>query len=105
MSQNSSKVLIFTPDDPRDCTILDQKTGKVVYKVSTELVPGSGSITSLQDSGGRVTASWAWSDFATDRQLTLGNNEPIATSDWLKKSSALFKGYISSSASFTVGKC
>ncbi|KAH6911692.1 hypothetical protein BKA70DRAFT_1268343 [Coprinopsis sp. MPI-PUGE-AT-0042] len=94
MSSSSSRVLVVTPDNPRDCTILNQETGNALYTVYTELDPGKGSITTLKDSGGQVIASWSWTDYVTDRQLTLGNHEPVETGAWLKKSSVPFKSSV-----------
>ncbi|KAH6907693.1 hypothetical protein BKA70DRAFT_1283684 [Coprinopsis sp. MPI-PUGE-AT-0042] len=94
MSSGSSQALILTPDNPRDCTILNEETGSVLYTVCTELDPGKGSITTLKDSDGQVIASWSWTDYVTDRQLTLGNHEPVETGAWLKKSSVPFKSSV-----------
>ncbi|KAH6907674.1 hypothetical protein BKA70DRAFT_1104622 [Coprinopsis sp. MPI-PUGE-AT-0042] len=87
---SSSRVLILTPDNPCNCTLVDQVTETICYTVSTEQHPHY-TITQLKGENDEILASWKRQDSASDDILTLGSSKPIAASTWLRKSSLPFK--------------
>ncbi|KAH6911709.1 hypothetical protein BKA70DRAFT_861878 [Coprinopsis sp. MPI-PUGE-AT-0042] len=95
---SSSRVLILTPDNPCNCTLVDQVTETICYTVSTEQHPHY-TITQLKGENDEILASWKRQDSASDDILTLGSSKPIAASTWLRKSSLPFK----TSVAFTGG--
>lgn len=80
-------VLVLERDNPCNTTIIDSKSGDLVYTVTT--VHGNDAITYLKDAEGANVAHWKWRDVRSDL-LTLGNVKPIAASDWLQKSTIPF---------------
>jgi hypothetical protein len=82
--------LVFTPDDPRNTTITDGETGKILYTVATEYA-NKRAVTRIWNAGGVILASSEWRDVRSD-VITLGaTGTPFPSSAWLKKSWVPFK--------------
>ncbi|KAH6917842.1 hypothetical protein BKA70DRAFT_1135773 [Coprinopsis sp. MPI-PUGE-AT-0042] len=88
-----NRIFVLTPDNPCNCTLVDQETDEIWYTVTTEH-QGKTTTTKVMDGNDQVIASWKWRDHSSDI-LTLGNTEPVSASAWLRKSLIPFNTSVS----------
>ncbi|KAH6911688.1 hypothetical protein BKA70DRAFT_1398494 [Coprinopsis sp. MPI-PUGE-AT-0042] len=87
MASTTPSVRVFNliPDNPCNCTIVDQETDEIWYTVSTQYFGGKHTVTKVMDGDDNVIASWRWREYRGDI-LTLGSVGPMNASTWLRKS-------------------
>ena len=81
--------LILQPDNPCNTVIADSDSGEILYTVTTTH-PGYKTVTAIKNADGDTIASSEWRDVQSDI-ITLGNNKPVPSSTWLRKSMVPFK--------------
>ncbi|TFK75124.1 hypothetical protein BDN72DRAFT_892477 [Pluteus cervinus] len=86
--------LVLKPDHPCNTSITEGSSGKILYTVNTEVIPQDHSaprtVTFVRRASGDLVASFEWKGFKSDL-VAFGEEEPMVASNWLKKSSLLFR--------------